>query len=103
MTGEAEERSGVTDDTPVCDLYGGGDDRALLSVAELDRTDTEADVEGPSEDQPPSKLVVITTVGEVVEVVEVGPQAPTGPASISLDGTMVLQPDGDSVQVDRIG
>lgn len=99
-TGEATERSVVTYDTPLVDLYGGGRNSALLGVAELgdlDEDDAEDDAET---DEPPSQLVVVTGEGDVVDV---GPQAPTGPAVISLDGSSVLQPDGDSVQVDRIG
>lgn len=44
--------------------------------------------------------MVVTEAGKVIEV---GPQAPTEPAVISLDGTAVLQPAGDTLQVDAIG
>ncbi len=103
-TGEAEDRSVATYDTPLVDLYGGGKDRALLSVTELDPAGAAEEPPDPgtqaADDEPPSELVVVTTDGDVVDA---GPQAPTGPASISLDGSTVLQPDGDSVRVDRIG
>lgn len=101
-SGESVEESVASYDTPLVDLYGGGNDRALVAVAELgdlsdvDSEDTDADIS----DELPSELVVITDAGDVIEV---GPQAPTGPAVISLDGTTVLQPDDESVQVDRIG
>ena len=103
LTGEAEERSVVTYDTPLVDLYGGGDDRALLSVTEADQPEAaepSADGDQTAAEEPPSELVVVTTDGDVIDA---GRQGPTGPASISLDGSTVLQPDGDSVRVDRIG
>lgn len=133
VTGEADERSLAIYDTPLVDLYGGGDTRALLSVAEFEdlpdpgdmgseggeseggeSDDSQSDDSQPDDgqpdsgvpadepdpsDEPPSELVVITDEGEVISV---GEQAPSGPALLSLDGAAVLQPDGDSVQVDRI-
>lgn len=125
-TGDATQRSVATYETPLVELYGGGANRALLGVAQLgdlsdddagdvtsegsatsvvsgttspSRGSAPADTSGPPA-EPPSELVVVTEAGKVIEV---GPQAPTGPAVISLDGTAVLQPGGDTLQVDAIG
>ncbi|MEZ5380709.1 MAG: hypothetical protein R2754_02810 [Microthrixaceae bacterium] len=109
-TGEAREQAVASYDTPLVDLYGGGDDRALISVSDLGPIDQgaenssegSAEEASPStpEDEPPSELQLVTDEGEQLVI---GPQAPSGPAVLSLDGRWVMQPDGASVSITAVG